>query len=194
MHWAIHGHTAAELISKRADANKPNMGLTVWKGGVVQKGDVGIAKNYLTEKEISDLNLIVNQYPDVAEFQARRHQPMRARIRAHSCLLEDEELKCPHLCARFFHYSAFDHPGDGVKNSGTANAPRRGITDGLIIHLKCIGIDPDVFDCTRRSPHTEFYPNLMDNGTTWSFLDISWVRPSLHSPHLARSSSSLSIS
>ena len=76
MHWAIHGHTAAELISKRANANKPNMGLTAWKGGIVRKGDVGIAKNYLTEQEISDLNLIVNQYLDFAEFQARRHQPM----------------------------------------------------------------------------------------------------------------------
>jgi hypothetical protein len=76
MHWAIHGHTAAELISERADANKPNMGLTAWKGAIVRKGDVGIAKNYLTEQEISDLNLIVNQYLDFAEFQARRHQPM----------------------------------------------------------------------------------------------------------------------
>ncbi|RZB29900.1 MAG: hypothetical protein SRB1_02180 [Desulfobacteraceae bacterium Eth-SRB1] len=76
MHWAIHGHTAAELISKRADANKPNMGLTAWKGWVVRKGDIGIAKNYLTEQEISDLNLIINQYLDFAEFQARRHQAM----------------------------------------------------------------------------------------------------------------------
>ena len=76
LHWAIHGHTAAELISKRADANKPNMGLTAWKGGVVRKGDVDIAKNYLTEQEISDLNLIINQYLDFAEFQARRHQAM----------------------------------------------------------------------------------------------------------------------
>ncbi|MDA3898559.1 MAG: virulence RhuM family protein [Desulfobacteraceae bacterium] len=76
MHWAIHGHTAAELISERADANKPNMGLTAWKGAIVRKGDVGIAKNYLTEQEIGDLNLIVNQYLDFAEFQARRQQPM----------------------------------------------------------------------------------------------------------------------
>lgn len=76
MHWAIHGHTAAELISERADSNKPNMGLTAWKGHIVRKGDVGIAKNYLTEHEITDLNLIVNQYLDFAEFQARRHQPM----------------------------------------------------------------------------------------------------------------------
>ncbi len=76
MHWAIHGHTAAELITKRAGANKPNMGLTAWKGGIVRKGDVSIAKNYLTEQEISDLNLIINQYLDFAEFQARRHQAM----------------------------------------------------------------------------------------------------------------------
>ena len=76
MHWAIHGHTAAELIAERADADKPNMGLTAWKGSVVRKGDVGVAKNYLTEQELSDLNLIVNQYLDFAEFQARRHQPM----------------------------------------------------------------------------------------------------------------------
>ncbi len=76
MHWAIHGHTAAELISERAGAHKPNMGLTAWKGGIVRKGDVGIAKNYLTEQEISDLNLIVSQYLDFAEFQARKHQPM----------------------------------------------------------------------------------------------------------------------
>jgi hypothetical protein len=79
LHWAIHGHTAAELITKRADANKPNMGLTAWKGGVVRKGDVDIAKNYLTEQEISDLNLIINQYLDFAEFQARRHQPMHMK-------------------------------------------------------------------------------------------------------------------
>jgi hypothetical protein len=76
LHWAIHGHTAAELISKRVDSKKPNMGLTAWKGGIVRKGDVSIAKNYLTEQEISDLNLIINQYLDFAEFQARRHQAM----------------------------------------------------------------------------------------------------------------------
>ncbi|MEA3429602.1 MAG: virulence RhuM family protein [Thermodesulfobacteriota bacterium] len=76
LHWAIHGHTAAELISKRVDSSKPNMGLTAWKGGIVRKGDVNIAKNYLTEQEISDFNLIVNQYLDFAEFQARRYQAM----------------------------------------------------------------------------------------------------------------------
>ncbi|QSZ68337.1 hydroxyacid dehydrogenase [Methanofollis aquaemaris] len=80
MHWAIHGHTAAETIFLRADGSKPHMGLTTWKsgpGGRIQKADVGVAKNYLTEEEISNLNLIVNQYLDFAEFQARQRREMR---------------------------------------------------------------------------------------------------------------------
>jgi len=80
MHWAIHGHTAAETIFLRADASKPHMGLTTWKQGPkgrIQKTDVGVAKNYLTREEISNLNLIVNQYLDFAEFQARQRRPMR---------------------------------------------------------------------------------------------------------------------
>jgi len=71
IHWAIHGHTTAELIAERADAAKPNMGLTSWSGPKVRKLDVQVAKNYLTEKEMYLLNLIVNQYLDFAEFQAR---------------------------------------------------------------------------------------------------------------------------
>src|SRR5690606_70862 len=65
LHWAITGHTAAELIAQRADATKPNMGLTTWKNapkGKIQKTDVTVAKNYLSEKEISDLNRIVSMY------------------------------------------------------------------------------------------------------------------------------------
>lgn len=79
LHWAIHGHTAAELISERADADKPHMGLTAWKGAKVRKGDVGVAKNYLTEEEIRSLNRIVAMYLDYAEDQAERHQPMTMR-------------------------------------------------------------------------------------------------------------------
>jgi len=80
MHWAIHGHTAAETIFLRADASKPHMGLTTWKHGPkgrIQKTDVAVAKNYLTKEEISNLNLIVNQYLDFAEFQARQRREMR---------------------------------------------------------------------------------------------------------------------
>jgi len=76
LHWAIHGHTAAELIAERASANKPNMGLTSWKGAKVRKTDVATAKNYLTEDEVRALNRIVTMYLDYAEDQAERRQPM----------------------------------------------------------------------------------------------------------------------
>lgn len=79
LHWAITGQTPAELISERVDADKPNMGLTSWKGAKVRKGDVGIAKNYLTEDEIRGLNRIVTMYLDYAEDQAEKHQPMTMR-------------------------------------------------------------------------------------------------------------------
>ena len=76
LHFAIHGHTAAELIEQRADASKDNMGLTTWKGEKVRKGDITVAKNYLTEKEIKSLNRIVTMYLDYAEDQAERRNPM----------------------------------------------------------------------------------------------------------------------
>lgn len=79
LHWAIHGHTAAELIAFRADAGKPNMGLTSWKGAKVRSGDVTVAKNYLNEEELSSLNRIVTMYLDYAEDQARRWRPMHMR-------------------------------------------------------------------------------------------------------------------
>ena len=79
LHWAITGHTAAELIAKRADAEKPNMGLTTWKRapkGKVLKGDISTAKNYLSEKELKSLNRIVTMYLDYAESQAERQNAM----------------------------------------------------------------------------------------------------------------------
>ena len=78
-HWAIHGHTAAELIAARADAMKPSMGLTNWRGDRIRKADVGVAKNYLTAEELSMLNLIVDQYLSFAELQARQRKPMYMR-------------------------------------------------------------------------------------------------------------------
>ena len=80
LHWAVTGKTAAELISERADAAKPSMGLTTWKNapkGKIQKGDVGIAKNYLIEHEIKELERIVSMYLDYAENQAARQIPMK---------------------------------------------------------------------------------------------------------------------
>ena len=77
MHYAVHGHTAAEIISRRADSRKPMMGLTSFKGDYITAQDVGIAKNYLTEKELSQLNLIVSLYLDFAELQATNERPMK---------------------------------------------------------------------------------------------------------------------
>jgi len=79
MHWAAHGQTAAEVIAARADAAKPHMGLTTWPGTHPRKPDVSVAKNYLNEKELSDLNLIVSLYLDFAELQARSRRVMTMR-------------------------------------------------------------------------------------------------------------------
>ncbi len=79
MHWAISGKTAAEIIQERADAVKPNMGLTTWRGARVRKQDVCIAKNYLSEKELLALNNLVEQYLIFAEGQAMRRIPMHMK-------------------------------------------------------------------------------------------------------------------
>ena len=76
MHWAAHGHTAAEVVAARADASQPNMGLTSWSGDVPRKADVGVAKNYLAHDELEVLNRIVNFYLEFAELQAMRRKPM----------------------------------------------------------------------------------------------------------------------
>lgn len=79
MHWAAHGHTAAEIIYNRADAAKPNMGMTAWLGDKPRKTDAEIAKNYLNEKELDVLNRIVTMYLDFAELQALNRKPMHMR-------------------------------------------------------------------------------------------------------------------
>lgn len=80
MHWATHGHTAAEIIHARADATQPHMGLlTTRPGGIVRKADAAIAKNYLTEPELQVLNRIVNLYIEYAELQALERKPMTMR-------------------------------------------------------------------------------------------------------------------
>lgn len=79
MHYAVHGHTAAELIVERADAEKENMGLTSWENapaGKIVKTDVSIAKNYLKGKELEDMGRLVNSVLDMAERMAQRHIPM----------------------------------------------------------------------------------------------------------------------
>ncbi len=80
MHWAAHGHTAAELVYERADADKENMGLqTTRPGGAIRKGDVTIAKNYLTESELQVLQRLVSLYIEYAELQALERRPMTMR-------------------------------------------------------------------------------------------------------------------
>jgi hypothetical protein len=79
MHWAAHGHTAAEIIADRADATRTTMGLTSWSGSRVRKADVIVAKNYLDAGELDALNRIVNAYLEFAELQARGQRPMYMR-------------------------------------------------------------------------------------------------------------------
>ncbi len=79
LHFAIHGRTAAEVIKGRADGVKPNMGLTTWKNaphGPIRKADAAVAKNYLSQPEIAELNRVVTMYLDFAEDQARRKKTM----------------------------------------------------------------------------------------------------------------------
>ena len=76
MHYSVHGHTAAEIIYDRADAEKDFMGLTTWSGAMPTKPEAEIAKNYLTHEEIKSLNRIVSLYLDFAEMQAEEHRPM----------------------------------------------------------------------------------------------------------------------
>ncbi|EMY3530448.1 RhuM family protein [Yersinia ruckeri] len=79
LHFACTGHTAAELIHQRADANQPHMGLSSYKGEEVRKSDVTVAKNYLNQDEVSELNRVVNMWLDFAEDQARRRQQVFLR-------------------------------------------------------------------------------------------------------------------
>lgn len=104
LHFAIHGHTAAELIMKRADSSKERMGLTTWKnapGGKILKPDVSVAKNYLTEKEIKSLDRFVTMYLDYAEDQAERNIPMT---------MEDWAKKL-NAFLQFNERDILDHPG-----------------------------------------------------------------------------------
>jgi hypothetical protein len=76
LHWAVHRHTAAELIKSRVNATEQNMGLKTWKGEKIRKSDVTVAKNYLSEDELKQLNLLVEQYLAFAEMQAQAKKPM----------------------------------------------------------------------------------------------------------------------
>lgn len=105
LHWAATGQTAAEIIAGRADAAQPNMGLTSWRGSKVRKGDVTVAKNYLREGEIVELNRIVSMYLDFAEDQARRRRVL---------YMQDWRDKLDAFL-QFNERQVLDHPGKVAK-------------------------------------------------------------------------------
>ena len=114
LHWAIHGQTAAEVIHSRADASKKNMGLTTWKNspdGAIRKPDVSIAKNYLKEKELTELNRIVVMYLDFAERQAEKRQPMKMIdwIKKLDGFLQFNEENILTHAGKISHQMAIDH-------------------------------------------------------------------------------------
>ena len=115
-HWAIHAHTAAELIMLRSNANKPNLGLTNFPGSEMKKQDIIIAKNYLNEDELNQLNRIVNQYLEFAELQALQRKPMYMKDwikKLHGFLaLNDRDIlnhsgKTSHEAAEAFAFSEY---------------------------------------------------------------------------------------
>jgi hypothetical protein len=104
LHWAIHGQTAAEVIVNRADAEKKNMGLTSWKNspdGPIRKADVSIAKNYLSEEDLTALNRVVTMYLDYAEDQAAKRSPMHMAdwVKAR-WILAVQRKEHPHECRK----------------------------------------------------------------------------------------------
>lgn len=113
LHWAITGQTAAEIIHTRADSNKEKMGLTNWKNapaGKIRKTDVGIAKNYLNEKELDGLNRIVSMYLDFAEMQANRGVMMYMKdwIARLDAFLQFNEQAVLHDAGKISHQVALD--------------------------------------------------------------------------------------
>ena len=112
LHFAATGQTAPELIAARADGSRPNMGLTSWKGGVVRKADVTVAKNYLTQEEIGELNRIVTMWLDFAEDQARRRKQV---------FLKDWETKLNEFL-RFNERAVLGDKGSVSKTTADAHA------------------------------------------------------------------------
>ena len=112
LHYAATGKTAAELIAERADHGRPNMGLTTWKGDAVRKGDVTVAKNYLHEEEIAELNRIVVMWLDFAEDQARRRRQV---------FLKDWETRLDAFL-RFNEREVLGHAGSVSKAEADARA------------------------------------------------------------------------
>lgn len=114
MHWAVHGQTAAEVIAARADASRPNMGLTNWAGEVPRKADVAVAKSYLHAEEVAALNRIVNVYLEFAELQAMRRRQM---------YMTDWIRKLDEF-VRLTEREILDHAGKATREAAVAKAER----------------------------------------------------------------------
>jgi len=121
LHFAVTVQTAAEIIATRANRDKDYMGLTSWKnspGGKILKSDTKIAKNYLSEQEIGDLNLLVSAYLDLAEFQARRNKVMTMRdwLERTNKFLESNSLELLPNAGKISHESAIEKAGEEYEN------------------------------------------------------------------------------
>jgi hypothetical protein len=123
--WAVSQKTAAEIIRDRADAAKPNMGLTTWAGAKVRKGDVTVAKNYLNEDEINALNLLVEQYLAFAEAQAQQRRPMYMKdwIKRLNDILTINEREVLEHAGRIRKELADEMAGRNTRNSKPNNRP-----------------------------------------------------------------------
>ncbi len=127
MHLAAHGNTAAEVIFRRADASKPNMGLSTWRGPRPRKNDVAVEKNYLHENELKALNLIVSAYLDFAELQAlsRRATHMQEWIGKLDDFLRLTEREILTHAGQISHDQALDRAGEEFRKyrDSIANEP-----------------------------------------------------------------------
>lgn len=116
-HYAVHGHTASEIIYERSDSNKPFMGLTTFKGEIPSINDIDIAKNYLTEEELLMLNNLVSGYFDFAEFQAMKHKPMYMKdyLRQLDNILKSIDAKVLDNAGTISHKNAIDKAKEEYK-------------------------------------------------------------------------------
>jgi hypothetical protein len=145
MHWAAHGHTAAEVIHERADATQPFMGLkTTRPGGIIRKEDASIAKNYLSEDELHTLNRIVNIYIEFAELQAMERRPMTMRDWIEKL---DEFLK---ISGR----KLLDHAGKISAEMAKSKAELEYLRYHAFIDSQPRSVDVDFEEAIKRLPKT----------------------------------------
>jgi len=157
-HYAIHGHTAAELIKERADAYKDNMGLYTWKGTAITKQDVIVAKNYLTELEIKRLNLLSDQFLSFAELQSLEKRPMYMATWV-SKLIDFLRLNEKTILTDAGKVSAEVGKQIALKEFNRFSEDLKNETKGLKKYLEDSAADTD-FTEDKKEPLSEFNKNL----------------------------------